>query len=78
MFKLVVLICGCGGMEPFLVGEQNALRIGITIWILHFGHNNEVMADGIARPHKGSQASALAHLASLSWTGQQMANKWSW
>jgi len=43
MFMLVVLICGCGGMEPILEGEQNALRIGTTIWILHPEHNNEVV-----------------------------------
>ncbi len=78
MFKLVVLICGCGGMEPILVGEQNALRIGTTIWILRLGHNNEVVANDITRPHKGSQGSTLAHLTSLCYIGQQMANKWSW
>jgi hypothetical protein len=51
MFMLVVLICGCGGMEPILVGEQNALRIGTTIWILDLGHNNEVVVDPI-RDHE--------------------------
>lgn len=69
---LVVLICGCGGMEPILVGEQNDLRIGTTIWILHPGHNNEVLPDSIARPHNGSRGSAVAHLVSLCCTGQQM------
>ncbi len=72
MFKLVVLICGCGGMKPFLVGEQNALQIGIAIWILHPRHNNEVVAERIARPHKGSWGLAMAHLPSLCGIGQQM------
>ncbi len=69
---LVVLICGCGVVEPILVGEQNNLQIGTILWKLHLGYNNEVVVDGIARPHKGSRGFALAHLASLCCIGQQM------
>lgn len=68
----MVIMCACGGLGPFLVGEQTTLHIGITIWILHHRHNNEVVAKGITRPHKGSRGSAMAHLASLCGTNQQM------
>jgi hypothetical protein len=68
----MVITCGCGGLGPFLVGEQIALWIGITIWILHLGHNNKVVVEGIIRPHKGLQAFAMTHFASLCGIGQQM------
>jgi hypothetical protein len=51
----MVIMCACAELGPFLVGEQTTLHIGVTIWILHHGHNNEVVAKGIARPHKGSR-----------------------
>jgi len=36
------------------VGEQTTFQIGFTIWILHPGHNNKVVVEGIDGPHKGS------------------------
>jgi hypothetical protein len=68
----MVIMCGYGGLGPFLVGEQITLRIGIVIWILHPRHNNEVVVEGIVRPHKGSRGFATTHLASLCGTSQQM------
>jgi hypothetical protein len=50
----MVIMCGCGGLGPFLVGEQIALWIGVAIWILHHGHNNEVVVESIIGPHKRS------------------------
>jgi hypothetical protein len=72
MFKLVVLICGCGDMEPFLVGEHNALWIRIVIWTLHLGHNNEMVARSIAGHHQGSRGFTLTHVTSICGIGQQM------
>jgi hypothetical protein len=68
----MVIICGCGGLGSFLVGEQTTFWIGVTIWILHPRHNNKVVVEGIVGPQKGSQASTLALLASLCGTNQQM------
>ncbi len=39
---------------------------------MHLGHNNEVVVESIARPHKGSRGSPLAHLVNLCGTSQQM------
>jgi hypothetical protein len=49
----MAIMCGCGALGPFLVGEQTTLHIRIVIWILHLGHNNEVVDEGIVGPHKG-------------------------
>jgi hypothetical protein len=68
----MIIMCGCGGLGPFLVGEQTSFWIGVIIWILHLGHNNEVVVEGIVGPHKGLQSSVMAHLASLCGTSQQM------
>jgi hypothetical protein len=61
----MVIMCGYGGMERFIVGEHTTLWIGVVIWILHLGHNNKVVVESIARPHKGSWGSTMAHSASL-------------
>jgi hypothetical protein len=61
-------------LGPFLVGEQTTFHIEIAIWILHLGRNNEVVVEGITRPHKGSQASTTTN-----WQVYvALANKWSW
>jgi hypothetical protein len=67
----MVIMCGwwCGTIYSGRIDNPSNWNL---IRILHFGHNNKVVVESIARPHKGSRDSTMAHLASLCGTGQQM------